>query len=307
MKIAIIGAAGGIGSSVAYTLAREGVGDELLLVDRNEDALKTHVWDLEQLRVSVRPFEVRAVALEQVVEADVVVVSASVPPRKDSPRIEFLAENVSIYRDVARALAARPDWPGVVVVATNPVDPLLTELQRATGIDRRRIVGYNVNDTLRLRYGISEALGVEPHRVDAWVLGEHGDRCVPLLDRVKVDDAPVTLDEAQRKAVVDYQIGWYPRWVALGVLRTSTWTSGNGITAMVRAIVEGRDEVWPASLVLDGEYGIDGVALGVPVLLGPGGVREVLDWQLSEAELAGMREGAAYVAEALAAVTAQPS
>lgn len=301
MKIAIIGAAGGIGSSVAYTLALTGVGDELVLIDRQSDALRTHIWDLEQLRGAVRPFSVSAGTLDDALTAEVVVISASVPPRKDSPRIEFLAENLAIFRDIADAFAAG-GFHGVIVTASNPVDSLVTDLRRRTGIPRQRVLGYTINDTLRFRYGIAETLGVDPHRVTAWVLGEHGDHCVPLFGDIRLDGEPVELDPAQREAVRGYLLGWYPRWVRLGVPRTSTWTSGSGIAAMVRAIVTSSEDIWPASMVLDGEYGVTGTALGVPVRLGLGGVREVVRWPLPEADAQAFRAGADYVDQALAGV-----
>ncbi|MGQ4615699.1 lactate/malate family dehydrogenase [Nocardia sp. R7R-8] len=302
MKIAIVGAAGGIGSSVAYSLSLNGTGDELVLIDRNTDALQTHVWDLEQLRISARPFDVRAGTVADAADADIVVLSAAAPPRKDSPRIEYLAENLAIARETGQTLAATPGWPGVLIVASNPVDPLVTALQQMTGIDRRRVLGYTINDSLRLRYGIAEALGVPPHRVSAWVLGEHGDHCVPLFDRVQIDDRPVVLDERQQRAARAYLLEWYPRWVALGVPRTSTWTSGNGISSMVRAIASDSGEIWPASMVLAGEYGIDDIAVGVPVRLTRSGAAEVLDWRLNESDRNAMHAAAGYVDDALAQV-----
>lgn len=302
MQIVIIGAAGGIGSSVAYSLVSNGIGDELVLVDRNTDALQTHIWDLEQLRIPVRPFRVRAGTVADLADADIVVLSAAAPPRKDSPRIEYLTENLAIARETGQTLAATPGWPGVLIVASNPVDPLVTALQRMTGIDRHRILGYTVNDSLRLRYGIAEALGVQPHRISAWVLGEHGDHCVPLFDRVLIDGRPVALDDAQQRAARDYLIGWYPRWVALGVPRTSTWTSGNGISSMVRAIAIDSGDIWPASMVLAGEYGIGGTAVGVPVHLTRTGAGEVLEWPLREHDQQAMHAAAHYVDDALAQV-----
>jgi malate dehydrogenase len=304
VKITIVGAAGGIGSSVAYTLAMSGTGDELVLVDPRPDVLQTHVWDLEQLRVSVRPFTVRAGAAEDIAASDVVVISASVPSRKGSPRIEFLAENLGITSEIASALAGNAAWPGVLIIATNPVDPLVTDLQRVTGIDRRRVLGYTNNDTLRFRYAIAKALGVPPDLVTGWVLGEHGDRCVPLFDRIQVAGEPVTLSEADRAAVHRYLLAWYPRWVDLGVARTSTWTSGHGIASMIGAVISGG-QTWPASVVLDGEFGISGVAVGVPVRLGPAGAEEILAWDLSPSQRAGMHAGAAFVSDALRAVAGQ--
>ncbi len=304
MKIAVIGAAGGIGSSVAYSTVLNGTADELVLVDRRVDELRTHVWDLELLRTSARRFRIGTGEISDAVDADVVVFAAAAPQRKDVPRIAYLAENLAIADELCETLSAASDWPGVLVVASNPVDPLVTALRRRTGIDRFRVLGYNLNDSLRLRYGVAEALGVEPHRVSGWVLGEHGEHCVPLLDHVTVDGVPVNLDEERRQAVRDFMFGWYPRWVALDVSRSSTWVSGNGIAAMVRAIAADTREVWPSSVVLDGEYGITGTAVGVPVLLGRGGATEVLEWPLAADTRQALVDSASYVDKALTQVEA---
>jgi malate/lactate dehydrogenase len=131
------------------------------------------------------------------------------------------------------------------------------------------------------------------------MVGEHGDLAVPLWDRVALDSAPVALDGAQRDAVMAFVGGWYVRHVALDSGRSSTWTSGLGISRMVRACVDGGSgELWPASVMLDGEYGVDGVSLSVPVRLGGGGACEIAEWELSAAEREAVDAAARFVREA---------
>jgi malate dehydrogenase len=155
---------------------------------------------------------------------------------------------------------------------------------------------------LRLRTGIGRVLGVDPGRVTAWSIGEHGPLAVHLWDRIQLDGAPVTLDGAQREQVEDFVGNWYVRHVALDSGRSSTWTSGLGVARMVSAIAFGDDTPWPASVMLDGEYGISGVSLSVPVSLAPEGVAEIHQWELSEAEAAGFQRAADYVRDAVAAL-----
>jgi malate dehydrogenase len=157
-------------------------------------------------------------------------------------------------------------WDGVLLIVTNPVDPICTWVQRRTGFDRRRVLGYTLNDSLRLRTGIGQALGQDPGRVEAWMIGEHGSLAVPLFDRVRLDGTPVHLDHDQLAQVHDFISNWYVRHVALDSGRSSTWTSGLGVARMVSAIANGEsDQVWPASVMLTGEYGIQGVSVSVPV------------------------------------------
>jgi malate dehydrogenase len=208
----------------------------------------------------------------------------------------YLRDNTAILAPLLDALPQ--GWPGTVILVTNPVDPLGTWAQRRTGLDRTRLLGYTLNDSLRLRTGIGRVLGVAPGRVRAWTVGEHGDLTVPLWDRVELDGAAVVLDDDQRAAVMEFVSGWYVRHVALDSRRSSTWTSGLGIARMVQACVDpSRGEPWPASIMLRGEYGLQGVALSVPVRLGGGG-RAVEEWELGAGDLEALHAGARVVREA---------
>jgi malate dehydrogenase len=243
---------------------------------------------------------VRIVEPDAVADADIVVLTASAPLTVNRSRMVYLRDNAEIVREILKPLP--PDWPGIVVVVTNPVDPLCTWIQRHTGLDRRRVIGYTANDGLRLRTAVGQALGRPSRDVDAWVVGEHGDGCVLLLDRITVAGEPVVLDAVQRREVDDFVRGWYVRHVALDSKRSSTWTSGLGVARMVDALVESGPDPWPASVVLDGEYGVRGTALSVPVALGPSGVERVHEWPLTDAERAALLAAAATVDTAVAAM-----
>ena len=134
------------------------------------------------------------------------------------------------------------------------------------------------------------------------MLGEHGERFVPLLDRVKVGGEPVALDDAQRTGAVRFVHHWYERHVALDSGRSSTWTTGRGLTRMIAALAGDEGELWPASVVLEGEYGVSGAALTVPVTLARGGVRELHEWELTDEQGAAMRAAGEAVHAAAAAL-----
>ncbi|WP_445152404.1 lactate/malate family dehydrogenase [Baekduia sp. Peel2402] len=283
-RIAIVGAGGGVGSSVAYNLLLAPEPYAITLVDGRSGMAVSHEMDLQQVVAAGASGSVAIVERGAVVEADVVVVSAATPLTVNRSREVYLHNNAAIVRSVVDAL---PDgWPGVVLMVTNPVDALVTWLARER--PDLRVLGYTANDGLRLRTAIGQLLGVPSASVDAWVIGEHGDHCVPLLDRVRVDGEPVTLSAAQRAAAVDFVRSWYVRHVALDSGRSSTWTTGHGVTRMIAALGAG-DELWPASVMLAGEYGVRDVALSVPVALASGAIA---DWSLSDAEAAGMRAAA---------------
>jgi malate dehydrogenase len=226
-----------------------------------------------------------------------VVVTASAPLTVNSSRLEYLTTNAEVLAGMVDLFEANAPWPGVLVVVTNPVDPLCTWIQARTGIDRGRVLGYTLNDSLRLRTGIARALGLDAGVVDAWVLGEHGDECVPLFDRVRVADELVELSLEQRAEAEEFLRSWYVRHVALDSGRSSTWTSGVGVARMVTAIAADAEELWPASIVLRGEYGVDGVALSVPTMLGRRGA-QIREWPLAADDRAAFQRGAAAVRDA---------
>jgi malate dehydrogenase len=286
-RIAIVGGGGGVGGSLAFNLLLRDEPYEVVLVDGRSGMARSHEMDLQQVLAAGATGSVRIVELAAVADADVVVIAAGVPLTVNRSRMVYLRDNAAILAQVARALP--PGWPGVALVVTNPVDPFCTWLQRDTGLDRRRVLGYTANDSLRLRTAVGEQLGVGSSTVDAWVIGEHGDRCVMLLDRVRVDGEPVELAPEQQAAAERFVRGWYERHVALDSGRSSTWTTGHGIARMVAALSGSGEELWPASVVLEGEYGVRGAALSVPTTLARGGVRELHEWPLSADQLAAMQ------------------
>jgi len=299
VKVTIVGGAGGVGASTAFNLALMRGPHEVVITDSRPEMITSHAMDFEQVLEQRPGIGLRGGDLGDLRDSDVAVLVSSAPLVADMPRIEYLARNAVIADAFADALDA--GWAGLVVVVTNPVDPLVTRLRARTGLDRRRILGYTLNDSLRLRTGIAQALGVAPGSVGAWVIGEHGELSVPLYDRVAVAGAPVQLSADQLAAAEEYRTTWYPRHVALDSGRSSTWTSGLGVARMVTAL-GGSGELWPASVVLEGEYGIRDVAVAVPVTLGRGGAEQIHEWQLGADDLAALHASAEFVRAAAAGV-----
>jgi malate dehydrogenase len=300
MKVVIVGGAGGIGSSAAFNLLSAQGTYEIVLVDTRPNMITSHVMDQENaLALGATPDTVRGGTPEDTLDADVVVLSAAVPLRLNSSRSVFLADNAAIVGQCLRPLKDS-GFGGVVLMLTNPVDALMTWVHRQGWLPRHRLIGYTLNDSLRLRTGIAYALGVHPRNVDAWMIGEHGEGQVPLYSRITVGGEPVVLTTEQRAAAEEYADNWYARHVALDSGRTSTWTTGLGTARLIEAIATDSGTVLPASVVLDGEYGVHGASLGVPVELGRDGVRRVVEWDLTPGELHGMQQAAVRVEAAVA-------
>jgi malate/lactate dehydrogenase len=295
VKVAIVGGAGGVGASVGFNLLLGLGSHEIVLVDSRPAMINSHVWDLEQVMELTGRSTIRGGdATADLADANVVVVTAAAPLTVNTSRMVYLADNARVVAGVVDQLP--PTWDGVLLVVTNPVDPLCTWVLPRTSLDRGRVLGYTLNDSLRVRTGIGRVLGKPAGSVDAWALGEHGDKSVFLLDRVAVDGEPVELTREQQDEATDFVRNWYVRHVALDSGRSSTWTSGVGVARMVDAIGAGSgDDLWPASVLLQGEYGIDGVALSVPVTLGPAGAEQIHEWELTPEQQAALNDGADFV------------
>ena len=278
-----------MGSSLAFSLLLRPEPFDVVVIDRRPEKVASHVMDLEQVLGlgggrSVRPGE-----YDDLGEADVVVVCAAEALTENTSRSVYLEANAKIVAAIAERLKR---WDGVLIMVTNPVDALCSRLDG----DRRKVLGYTLNDTLRLRTAIGQARGVPANRVEAWMLGEHGDAGVPIFSRVRVDGKPAVLSADERAAAHEFVRTWYRRHVALDSRRSSTWTTGAGVAQMIAALQSHGETV--ASVRLDGEYGLSGVSLGVPVTLGPGGVEQIHEWELTSEELAALHRAAEVILRA---------
>src|SRR4051812_41053342 len=223
--IAIAGGAGGVGSSTAFNLLLRPEPYDVVVVDRRPQKVLSHVMDLEQVLGLGGGRSVRAGEPEDLTAADVVVVCAAARLTANTSRSVYLHDNAEIVGGIAERLK---DWPGVLIMVTNPVDALCTFVVERYGLDRRRVLGYTLNDSLRLRTAIAARLGEPVEDVQAYVLGEHGEPAVPISSRVAVGGGRVALGAAARAEGETFVRTWSRRHVALASRRSSTWTSGAG-------------------------------------------------------------------------------
>jgi len=296
-SVGIFGAAGAVGSAAAFALALEGV-ERLVLADVARPRLLAQRIDLEALSAMLPGLDARVGDLDGLVSCDAVVACAAVPHRDGTPRAAFLPENVEILMPLADAIDARGDRaPVPLLLVSNPVDALATLLQRRLG-ERAHVIGHTLNDTLRLRIAVGRVRGCDPADVEAWSVGEHGPHAVPLLSRVHVCGQRVVLSARERACVLAEIEGWYERWQRLATGRTTQWSSGWGVAAVVRALLRGDVRPWPISTPLGGAWGVErDVCLSAPALLGPGRAPRAMAWDVDDDE----RQAIVRAAEAVAA------
>jgi malate dehydrogenase len=199
--------------------------------------------------------------------------------------MEVLPQNLPILQDVSKKVRQFcPD--AVIITASNPVCPLNYAMYRCSEMDRKKVIGYSYNDSIRFRMRLASALGVASSRVAGYVMGEHGDSQVLLFSTARVDGKPVSIGDDMkrelRQQVPDGQKVLAELLEKTG--RTAAWTTAVGLAAVCRAIVQDTGETIPCSLALDGEYGCHGLSMSVPAVLGKGGVRKILEWKLAPDE-----------------------
>ncbi|MFI1016017.1 malate dehydrogenase [Streptomyces sp. NPDC020965] len=295
-KVTIVGAAGGVGASLAHLLVNAHDPYEIALIGRSPQSVTCLLMDAASLAPLGRTPIVRHGETRDFHDSDIIVITASVPLTAWAPRADSLADNAEVvhpyFREIAKISA---DWRGHVIVVTNPIDVFSSWLRRYAQIDRSRILGYSWNDSLRLRVAVARALGEDAADITAWVIGEHGDAFVPLFDRILVAGEPVRLSTPQCETILADLRTFYTRWGRLGIPRTTEWTTAAGVARMIHDITHGWPVQWTASVALNGEYGLSDVNVGVPVAMDAQGVLGVVEWNLEASQHAALERAAAVV------------
>lgn len=282
MKISIIGAAGSVGSPAAFHLSSLALADEFVLIDYAENVAKQHAMDIKTA-VSTLNVKVRAGDYAEMKGSDIVLITAGVPQGMIKDRMELLPKNAILMKEFAEHIK-KYSPNAVVMTATNPADPMNYAIYLATGFDRKKVIGYSINDTFRFREFIAQAYNTEVAKVGGYVIGEHGSSQVPLYSSVEIDGKPVEVTDETKKFVESEIPLILKRFEELKAGRTAGWTCAIGFEKMVRAVVEDRQEIVPCSVVLDGEYGQKDFSMSVPGILGKGGVQGVKELKLADDE-----------------------
>lgn len=293
MKVSFIGT-GRLGSIITYATVLRGFADDVVLVDIIEPLADAQANDLRHGVEYSAEVSIRAGGYQEIRDSDIVVVSAGRPRSPGMTRLDLLETNAPIMRDVAEKVGQLA--PGAVMVnLTNPMDVMNYLALKYSGFERTRVIGSGgMLDTIRFRTALADFLSIPASRIEAYVLGEHGDSQVPIWSKVLVEGEPRSFEEAE-KILIREQI----KEVAINIIsgkKATEFGPASGTAEMVQAIAEDRGELIPCSIVVRGEYGIKDISIGIPVVLGKGGVREILEWDLDPAELENL-QGSARILE----------
>jgi malate dehydrogenase len=286
-KIAVVGAGGNVGAAVAQWAALKELGD-LVLVDLKADAAEGRALDLKQCG-PYQGFGYNHTATSDIAaikDSDVVVMTAGIPRKPGQTREELIGTNAKIVSEICQAVKTHAPQ-SILVVVSNPLDAMVYVAKKVTGFPRERVIGSaGVLDSARFRTNIAMATGANVKDVQAVVLGAHTDKdMVPIVSNAMVGNVPLN------KMLTDAQIADVVARTKNGgadltkLIGTSAWLApGAGTTLMVESIVRNQGRVLPCSVELQGEFGIKGAFVGVPVQLTNKGVAKVFEIPLSAAE-----------------------
>nr|AIF13587.1 malate dehydrogenase (mdh) [uncultured marine group II/III euryarchaeote KM3_63_B12] len=303
-KVAVIGA-GNVGATCAFVLAQKNIG-EVVLLDIYEGFAKGKALDMSQ-GGQILNYDGRITGTkdyEDIADADVVVVTSGFPRKPGMTREDLVGKNADIISQVGEGIREHaPD--SVIVMVTNPLDLMTYHMQKVTGFPPERVVGQaGILDSARMTHFIAEELGVSNEDVQAMVLGGHGDTMVPLPRYTTVSGIPITqlMDGPTIEAISERTAGGGGEIVKLLEMGSAFYAPGSAAAIMAESILKDRKRSLPCSAYLTGQYGLDDIYIGVPVILGSEGVEKVVELELEKSELESLQESAAFYKEQLSSI-----
>ena len=300
-KVAVIGA-GNVGATCAFVLAEKNVG-EIVLLDIFEGVAKGKALDMSQ-GGRILNYDGRITGTNDYTDiegSDVVVVTSGFPRQPGMTREDLIGKNADIISQVGEGIRDHaPD--AVIVMVTNPLDLMTYHMQRVTGFPHNRVVGQaGILDSARMTHFIAQEVGCSNEDVQAMVLGGHGDTMVPLPRYTTVAGIPITqiLDEDTISAISARTAGGGGEIVKLLGTGSAFYAPGAAAAVMAEAILTDRKRMLPCSAHLTGQYGMDDIYIGVPVVLGADGVEQIIELELTDTEMESLQGSGAFYKEQL--------
>ncbi len=296
MKVTVVGA-GAVGASCAEYIAIKNFASEVTLIDIKEGFAEGKAMDLMQT-ASLMGFDTQITGVTndytKTAGSDIAVITSGIPRKPGMTREELIGINAGIVKSVVASLVEHS--PNVIViVVSNPMDTMAYLAHKSSGLPKNRIIGMGgALDSARFKFRLAEALGCPQSDIDGMVIGGHSDTgMVPLIGKAARNSVKVSefLSEERMAQVVEAtKVGGATLTKLLG---TSAWYApGAAVSSMVHAIACDTKKMFPCSALLEGEYGLTDISIGVPCIIGKNGIEKIVEVELSEAELAKIQQSA---------------
>ncbi|WP_407892549.1 L-lactate dehydrogenase [Lacticaseibacillus sp. N501-2] len=297
---------GAIGSSYAFNLLTAGIGGSLGIIDVNTSRVQGDVEDLVDALPYTGQKNIYAATYADAQYADLIVITAGVAQKPGETRLQLLQKNAGIIKSITSQIMAN-HFDGIILVASNPVDVLTELVLQLTGLPKNHVLGSGTAlDSARLRSEISRRYNVDARSVHGYIMGEHGDSEFPVWDYTTIGGQPIKQFITGQRAADDREaIGERVKTAAYSIIEKKGATFygiAASLTRLTAAIVNDERAAFAMSVHLDGEYGLSGVAIGVPVILGGDGLARILQLDLNADDQQRLEDSAKVLKDNLAAV-----
>ncbi|WP_178984484.1 malate dehydrogenase [Winogradskyella helgolandensis] len=296
MKVTVVGA-GAVGASCAEYIAIKNFASEVVILDIKEGYAEGKAMDLMQC-ASLNGFDTKITGstndYSKTANSDICVITSGIPRKPGMTREELIGINAGIVKTVSSSLVEHSPNT-IIIVVSNPMDTMTYLVHKTTGLPKHRIIGMGgALDSARFKYRLAEALEAPISDVDGMVIGGHSDTgMVPLISHATRNSIKVSeflSEERLNQVAEDTKVGGATLTKLLG---TSAWYApGAAVSGLVQAIACDQKKIYPCSTLLDGEYGLSDLCIGVPVVLGRNGIEKIVDVSLSDAEKDHMKASA---------------
>jgi malate dehydrogenase len=299
-KASVIGV-GSLGSCIAYEIARRGIVDELILIDKFHELAEGNATDINQALAFTNDVRVKAGDYKDANNSRVIIVTAGKPRTRDMmSRIDLLMVNKKIIEDVALNIKRLSNNP-IIVTLTNPVDIMNYVMWNKTELNRMKVLGSaGMLDSSRFRTVLRKKYKIPILDIESYVIGQHGDNQVPVFSRTRIEGEKKNFNRQQRTEIISKL-----RQSALEVISkkgATVYAPANNTVNIVQSILKDEKKLCICSVVLDGEYGLKDVSIGVPVKIGFDGVEKILEWDLYEEEKNILYQGAQKLKELIQSI-----
>ncbi len=296
MKVTVVGA-GAVGASCAEYIAIKDFASEVILLDIKEGFAEGKAMDLMQT-ASLNGFDTKITGVtndySKTADSDICVITSGIPRKPGMTREELIDINAGIVKTVASSLIENSPNT-IIIVVSNPMDTMTYLVHKSTKIPKSRIIGMGgALDSARFKYRLAEAMKAPISDVDGMVIGGHSDTGMIPLTRLATRNSILASEflskDRLNQVMEDTKVGGATLTKLLG---TSAWYApGAAVSALVQAIACDQKKLFPCSVMLDGEYGMKDICLGVPVILGRNGIEKIVEIELNDSEKANMNESA---------------
>jgi len=289
-KVVIIGC-GFVGSTIAYTLMIKGLFSKMVLIDANKERAEGEAMDISHGLLFSHPMDIIAGDYDDIADANMIIITAGANQKPGETRLDLVKKNTAIFASIIPEIKKK-NYKGIILVVANPVDILTKVAQDMSGLPEGHVFGSGtVLDTARLRYLLGEHLQIDPRSIHAFIIGEHGDSEIPVWSSANVAGVPIhefcemrgffNHDQSMRDIGENVKNSAYE---IIQKKKATYYGIGMAVSRICSAVMRDEESILPVSTSLHNDFGIDGVTMSMPAIVGGNGVERIVPISLSYEE-----------------------